>query len=36
MMNGNHIWYPCPHFDAIKGAIENKLGADMKIIDWAH
>lgn len=28
--------YPCPHFAAIKGAVEKRLGADMKIIDWTH
>lgn len=34
--SGNPIGYPCPHFAAIKGAVEKKLGADTKIIDWTH
>lgn len=36
MKNGNPIGYPCPHFAAIKGAVEKRLGADTKIIDWTH
>jgi predicted metal-binding protein len=36
MKNGNPIGYPCPHFAAIKGAVEKKLGAEIRIIDWTH
>jgi len=36
MKNGNPIGYPCPHFAAIKGAVEKKLGDETKIIDWTH
>lgn len=36
MKNGNPIGYPCPHFAAIKAAVEKKLGSEMKIIDWTH
>jgi len=36
MKNGNPIGYPCPHFDAIKGAVEKRLGDDIKIINWTH
>lgn len=36
MKKGNPIGYPCPHFDSIKGAIQNKLGTNTKIIDWTH
>jgi hypothetical protein len=36
MKNGNPIGYPCPHFEEIKAAIEKKLGAETKIIDWTH
>jgi hypothetical protein len=36
MKNGNPIGYSCPHFSAIKGAVEKKLGADIRIIDWTH
>jgi hypothetical protein len=27
---------PCPHFAAIREAVEKKLGAETKIIDWTH
>jgi len=36
MKNSNPIGYPCPHFSAIKGAVEKNLGPEMKIIDWTH
>lgn len=36
MKKGTPIGYPCPHFDAIKGAVERKLGTATKIIDWTH
>lgn len=36
MMKGTPIGYPCPHFAAIKVAVEQKIGADAQIIDWTH
>lgn len=36
MRKGNPVGYPCPHFAAIKDAVEKKLGSDIKIIDWTH
>jgi predicted metal-binding protein len=36
MRNGNPIGYPCPHFATIKAAVEKKLEAEIKIIDWTH
>lgn len=36
MKKGTPIGYPCPHFAAIKGAVEKKLGPEAKIIDWTH
>lgn len=36
MKKGTPIGYPCPHFSAIKGAVEQKIGAGAKIIDWTH
>jgi predicted metal-binding protein len=36
MKKGNPIGSPCPHFAGIKGAVEKKLGPDIKIIDWTH
>lgn len=29
-------WLSLPHFAAIKGAVEKRLGAEIKIIDWTH
>jgi len=34
--NGSPIGYPCPHFAAIKDAVEKKMGSETKIIDWTH
>lgn len=36
MKKGNPIGSPCPHFAAIKGAVEKKLGPDIMIIDYTH
>ncbi len=36
MKKGNPIGYPCPHFAAIKAAVETKVGPTVKIIDWTH
>ncbi len=36
MKKGNPIGFPCPHFAAIKAAVEKKLGPAAKIIDWTH
>ncbi len=36
MKNGNPIGFPCPHFAAIKEAVEKKLGPGIRIIDWTH
>lgn len=33
---GNPIGFVCPHAEAIKKAISNKLGSDVKIIDYTH
>jgi predicted metal-binding protein len=36
MKKGNPIGYPCPHFAAMKAAVEAKVGPEVKIIDWTH
>ncbi len=36
MKNGNPTGQPCPHFAAIKAALEKKLGPETMIIDWTH
>ena len=36
MKKGTPIGYPCPHFAAIKDAVQRKLGAEAQIIDWTH
>ena len=36
MKKGTPIGYPCPHFGAIKDAVERKIGSEAKIIDWTH
>lgn len=33
---GASVGYHCPHFADIKEAVERKLGAGTKIIDWTH
>lgn len=33
---GNPIEFACPHFGQMKTAIEEKLGPDIKIIDYTH
>jgi predicted metal-binding protein len=33
---GNPIGFPCPNFQAIKDGIINKIGPNVKIIDWTH
>jgi predicted metal-binding protein len=36
MKNGTPIGYPCPHFTAIKNAVEKKPGPETTVIDWTH
>lgn len=36
MKNGNPIGFPCPNFESIKQSVVQKLGTDIKIIDWTH
>lgn len=33
---GNPIGIPCPHFRSMKEAIANRLGEDIKILDYTH
>ncbi len=33
---GNPIGFACPHFSKMKEAIINKIGTEIKIIDWTH
>lgn len=33
---GNPIGFPCPHAEQIKSSIINKIGKDIKIIDYTH
>ncbi|MGM0568511.1 MAG: CGGC domain-containing protein [Elusimicrobiota bacterium] len=33
---GNPIGYPCPNFEKMKKAVINKVGTNIKIIDWTH
>lgn len=32
---GNPIGMPCPHFEAMKAAIQKKIG-EVPLIDWTH
>lgn len=34
--NGNPIGFPCPHFQAMKDAIEKEIGDQAQLIDWTH
>jgi len=36
MTKGNPVGFACPHFAEIKSAVEKKLGAETKILDWTH
>lgn len=36
MKKGKPLGFPCPHFAAIKEAVEKNIGAETKIIDWTH
>lgn len=33
---GNPIGFPCPHFETMKKALENKLDSDVQLFDWSH
>lgn len=33
---GTPIGFPCPHAEQIKAAIEKKVGASIRIIDYTH
>jgi len=33
---GNPIGFACPHAQTMKGAIEKKLGKEIRIIDYTH
>lgn len=33
---GTPIEFPCPHFEKMKEAIQNKVGKDVKIFDYTH
>jgi len=33
---GNPIGFACPHAQAMKNAVEKKLGDSIKIIDYTH
>ena len=33
---GNPIGFVCPHAEQIKDAIKNKIGDDIKILDYSH
>jgi predicted metal-binding protein len=33
---GNPIGFACPHFEKMKESVINKVGPDIKIIDWTH
>lgn len=33
---GNPIGFPCPHFSAMRDAIEKKIGQSIEIIDYTH
>jgi len=33
---GTPIDFPCPHFEAMRKAVSDKLGSGTKIIDYSH
>lgn len=33
---GKPIGFPCPHFEKMTESVINKVGPDIKIIDWTH
>ncbi len=33
---GNPINFPCPHFANMKKSVEEKIGAEIKILEWTH
>lgn len=33
---GNPIGFPCPYFLTMRDAVRNKIGKDIKIIEWTH
>lgn len=33
---GNPIGYPCPHFAAMRDAIEKKIGPEIELIEYTH
>ena len=33
---GNPIGFACPHFKEMRQAVENRVGNEIKIIDWTH
>lgn len=36
IMRGNPIGFACPHGQKMKEAIQQKIGEDVKLIDWTH
>ena len=33
---GNPIGFPCPHFEAIKEAVEKAVGPEIKVLGYTH
>ena len=33
---GSPIGFPCPHFEAMKRAIQEEIGEEATLIDWSH
>lgn len=33
---GTPIGFPCPHFEAMKKALKQQLGDEVKLITWTH
>ncbi len=33
---GNPVGMPCPHFKLMRQAIEQRVGDEIRIIDWTH
>lgn len=36
ILRGNPIGFACPHGEKMKEAIWQKIGEDIKLIDWTH
>lgn len=36
LKKGNPIGFPCPHFEAMKKAIQEEVGDEAQIVDWTH